>query len=263
MIHSSKGFLQGYIGIAVSDSKNQIIVAAEAVGTANEGEHLPGLIDETLKNLDASGVTPTEGKQKTFLADSNYFNEDNFQACAERGVEILTPDSPRKRDEGSGGRKHYQADDFIYHENEDCYECPSGKKLISKGTTIIQEKEIKMYQASLTDCKVCPHFEKCIRTKKKCTEINQGRKLMIVKSNAPGNLCAKMREKMQTDECQDKYSRRIQIVEPVFANIGYCKGLNRFMLRGKKKVNGQWLLYCMVHNLGKCLNGFNERINVA
>jgi transposase len=263
MIYSSKGFLQGYIGIAVSDSENQIIVAAEAVGTANEGEHLPGLIDETLKNLDEAGVHPTEGKQKTFLADSNYFSEENFQACAERGVEVLTPDSQRKRDEGAGGRKHYQADDFIYHENEDCYECPAGKKLISKGTTIIQEKEIKMYQASLTDCKVCPHFEKCIRTKKSCKEINQGRKLMICGSNEPGNLCAQMRVKMATEEGQEKYSRRIQMIEPVFANIRYCKGLDRFTLRGKKKVNGQWLLYCMVHNLGKCLNGFNERINVA
>jgi hypothetical protein len=40
-------------------------------------------------------------------------------------------------------------------------------------------------------------------------------------------------------------------VEPVFANITRTLGLNRFTLRGKRKVNGQWLLYCMVHNLLK------------
>ena len=40
MINSTKG----YIGIAVSDSKKQIIVAAEAVGS----EHLPGHVDKTL-----------------------------------------------------------------------------------------------------------------------------------------------------------------------------------------------------------------------
>jgi hypothetical protein len=64
-----------------------------------------------------------------------------------------------------------------------------------------------------------------------------------------------MRRKLETVEYQDKYADRIQIVEPVFANIRHCKGLNRFTLRGKEKVNSQWLLYCMVHNLGKCLNG--------
>jgi hypothetical protein len=32
-----------------------------------------------------------------------------------------------------------------------------------------------------------------------------------------------------------------------------CKGMDRFSLRTKVKVNIQWLLYCMVHNIGKCI----------
>jgi hypothetical protein len=36
--------------------------------------------------------------------------------------------------------------------------------------------------------------------------------------------------------------------------VGYQKGLNRFSLRSKKKVDGQWNLYCMVHNIGKIAN---------
>ena len=72
-----------------------------------------------------------------------------------------------------------------------------------------------------------------------------------------------MREKQATEEFKALYAYRIQIVEPVFANIRHCKGLDRFTLRGKEKVNGQWLLYCMVHNLGKCLNELNRRRNSA
>jgi len=68
-----------------------------------------------------------------------------------------------------------------------------------------------------------------------------------------------MRNKLEAEKYQEIYAQRIQIIEPVFANISYCKGLNRFTLRGKEKINGQWQLYCMVHNLGKCLNGFNMR----
>jgi hypothetical protein len=37
----------------------------------------------------------------------------------------------------------------------------------------------------------------------------------------------------------------------VFANIGHARGLKRFSLRGTAKVNAQWLLYCLVHNIGK------------
>jgi hypothetical protein len=40
-------------------------------------------------------------------------------------------------------------------------------------------------------------------------------------------------------------------VEPVFGNLHYNKHLNRFTLRGQSKVNTQWHLYCMVHNIEK------------
>jgi hypothetical protein len=49
------------------------------------------------------------------------------------------------------------------------------------------------------------------------------------------------------------YSHRMSVVEPVFANIGTQKGLNRFSLRGREKVQGQWRLYCMVHNIEKLM----------
>ena len=83
--------------------------------------------------------------------------------------------------------------------------------------------------------------------------------MRVTKSNAQGCVSREMRKKLETEEYQDKYAERIQIVEPVFANIRNCKGLSRFTLRGKEKVNSQWLLYCMVHNLGKCLNGRNAK----
>jgi Transposase DDE domain len=37
----------------------------------------------------------------------------------------------------------------------------------------------------------------------------------------------------------------------VFGNLRHNKQLNRFTLRGKRKVNAQWHLYCLVHNIGK------------
>ena len=41
------------------------------------------------------------------------------------------------------------------------------------------------------------------------------------------------------------------MVEPVFGNIRSNIGLRRFSLRGKEKVQGQWQLYCLVHNIEK------------
>jgi hypothetical protein len=49
----------------------------------------------------------------------------------------------------------------------------------------------------------------------------------------------------------DEYSRRLGIIEPVFGHIRHARKLNRFTLRGKRKVNGQWLMYSLVHNIAK------------
>jgi len=45
--------------------------------------------------------------------------------------------------------------------------------------------------------------------------------------------------------------QRLCSAEPVFANIRNALGLARFTLRGKRKVDTQWKLYCIVHNLLK------------
>ena len=102
-------------------------------------------------------------------------------------------------------------------------------------------------------------MKKCINTKKSRYKIVNGK----IITAAPGSLCNLLREKLNTQKYQDIYSYRIQIIEPVFANITCSKRLNRFMLRGKRKVNSQWQLYCIVHNLGKCLNEYNRREKIA
>ena len=40
-------------------------------------------------------------------------------------------------------------------------------------------------------------------------------------------------------------------MEPVFGNLRYNKGLYRFTLRGHTKVDGQWKLFRLVHNIEK------------
>jgi len=262
MIRSSSGYIQGYIGMAVSDAHNQIIVSAEAVGSATEGEHFPRLLDDALGNMEKVEVKPPEVNKRVMLGDNDFFSEDNFRACCDQNIEAIIPDDQYKKrlggNEEKQEKKKYEAIDFKYHEEDDYYECPAGKRLEYKRDTVMPGgHEWKEYCASVKDCRICSRHAKCLKSKKEINKIKRGRTLMKIKNNESGSLCGVMKEKLNTKEYQDKYSYRIQIVEPVFANIKYCKGLNQFTLRGKKKVNGQWLLYCIVHNLGKCLKGYN------
>ena len=47
------------------------------------------------------------------------------------------------------------------------------------------------------------------------------------------------------------YSKRMQIIGPVFANIRSNLGLGHFSLRGKTKVDIQWKLFAIIYNIRK------------
>jgi hypothetical protein len=60
-----------------------------------------------------------------------------------------------------------------------------------------------------------------------------------------------MRRKIDSAVGRVLYSMRLAVSEPPFAHITSVIGLDRFTLRGKSKVNTQWNLFCIVHNLKK------------
>lgn len=62
-----------------------------------------------------------------------------------------------------------------------------------------------------------------------------------------------MMERFDTPRGRFLYSRRMGIVEPVFGNLRHALGLDQFTLRGRVKVDIQWKLYGMVHNILKIL----------
>jgi hypothetical protein len=63
-----------------------------------------------------------------------------------------------------------------------------------------------------------------------------------------------MKHRVDSDYGKQVYGHRMSVIEPIFGNIEHNKGLKRFSLRGKTKVNGQWQLYCLVHNIEKLKN---------
>ena len=61
----------------------------------------------------------------------------------------------------------------------------------------------------------------------------------------------RMRRKLQTKVGAAVYSRRKAVVEPVFGQIKQARGFRQFLLRGLKKVQGEWAIVCLTHNILK------------
>ena len=109
------------------------------------------------------------------------------------------------------------------------------------------------FKAPITACRECPLRAQCLRH----PERSRQRSVCIIKgregarsSDTKNGPVERMRWKFDTLRGREIYSRRMATVEPVFGNI-QNKGMRRFTLRGRKKVNAQWQLFTMVHNIEK------------
>jgi Transposase DDE domain len=60
-----------------------------------------------------------------------------------------------------------------------------------------------------------------------------------------------MKRKIDGEERKRHYGERFTKVQPVFRTIRHNKRLNRFTLPGRQRVDTQWKLYCLVHNIEK------------
>jgi hypothetical protein len=61
----------------------------------------------------------------------------------------------------------------------------------------------------------------------------------------------RMRRKLQTKMGAAIYATRKTVVEPVFGQIKQVRGFRQFLLRGLKKVQGEWAMICLTHNILK------------
>jgi len=258
---TSHGTIQGYNGQALVDDKFQIIVHAEAMGKGQDREHVLPMIDGAKENMKAIGLTEDYFKGKEFTADSNYHSTVNLKKCSDEHLDAYIPDvnfrkrDPRFKDQNrykpvKKKRKHFKLENFTYDQETDSYTCPNGEKLILRARHArIKTKIYRRYGVAEGTCDACRYRKRCLKTptaRRKYLEIDIGR--------PPEDLIGKMIAKIDTEKGKERYERRLAIVEPVFANIKTQKRLDRFTLRGKLKVNVQWQIYCIIHNIEKIVN---------
>ena len=250
---TSHGAVQGYNSQALIDAKHQVIVHGEAFGNGQDHGHVPPMLAGALANLQSLGQEANYFKGKVLTADSNYHTQVNLKECQELGLDAYIPDRKfRNRDPRFATQKRRQVrrftlKDFHHDEVLDRYICPNGKVLrLAVKQVLTHGHRYRKYLAAEENCQSCPLRPRCIYA------VGAKRKMLLVPLGE--SLSKQMVEKIDTEEGRRIYPQRLAIVEPVFANIRINKRLDRFTLRGKVKVNIQWLMYCLVHNIEKILN---------
>ena len=262
---TSKGVIQGYTGVAVVDDRYQIIVEAQAHGTGSEQE----LLVPVLK-----AMADVLAEDSLVTADAGYHSEANLAALATMKVDALIADNGmRGRDErfvtqdrhkqgpdplhdksaNAKAKKpqRYQPADFAYDPDNATCICPAGKKLYGHGSGgVINGYAVIRFEGAQRDCVPCALRNQCLRTPEK-TKTRQVAFFLGKAAKTSESHTDKMKRRIDSPEGRLLYGGRFATVEPVFGNLRHNKRLNRFTLRGRPKVDAQWKLYCMVHNIEK------------
>ena len=258
---TSHGAIQGYNAQALVDRKHQIIVHGDVFGSGQDHHHVPPMLEGAKQTMQALGQGREYFQGAVLTADTNYHSEESLKRCEQEQLDAFIPDKdfrlrdPRHKNQplsraNAGREKKFRLDDFRYQEAEDSYLCPQGEVL--RRTVKRIRNDGRLYRQYLGEegfCGGCVVRRRCIKHKRA-----RRKYLMVPIGTAGRNYSKEMAAKIDTERGRQIYPHRIAIVEPVFANIRTHKRLDRFTLRGKAKVNIQWLLYCMVHNIEKIAN---------
>jgi transposase len=269
---TNKGVIQGYAAQAAVDSANQVIIAADVVGSGSEQAMLAPMIEQ---------AKPWSDENTLVTADAGYHSDANVQQLHDSNTPALIADGQmRKRDERFAEQakhkakpdplhdkkaaaekpeegKHFRPKDFSFNDADHTATCPAGQVLSSSGRIHITAsgQPYQTYTAKATDCGSCALRTKCIKTRQadEKSPPARGRQVsrFLPRAPDPEHPSERMRQAIDSPRGRQLYSRRIGTVEPVFANLRHNKRLTRLNHRGQAKVRTQWSLYCMVHNIEK------------
>lgn len=278
---TSKGTIQGFNGIASVDKKHQVIVDAQAFGEGQEQHTLKPILEtisDRYKRLEINDDILASGTVIT--ADTGFSNEANNRYLHENGIDAYVPDNqfrsrdPKFTDQKKKHGKRNQdvkktrsskllsASKFDFDEQQLICRCPAGEILSYRGQRLDpQGKHRAYFEGKVSQCRHCDLITTCMRNPDSVNHrTGNCRQVSFIVSKQPQkqprepNHTDWMKARVDSAKGKQIYGHRMSVVEPVFGNIGTNKGLNRFSLRGKTKVQGQWQLYCIVHNIEKLKN---------
>jgi transposase len=261
MPNKEGGYAANYTPMVVTDVQSGFIVSATVIASPAEQNALIELLADVEETF---GVRPSG-----VLGDGVYATAENLVETDELGVELISPppgpdaaaDNPAIRDDptqpvapedrerlpiNSQTQKLDKAA-FIYDEEEDRYWCPDGRSLEFEETKTDTRRGRRTQRRTYrsTDCSGCPLIDKCIRPRNK-----KGR---TVSRDVHEKRRQEHAKKMATDEAKARYARRFHAAEVPFAILKQILNLRRFLLRGLRGVQTEWLWACTAFNLKKLI----------
>lgn len=236
--HMMNGQLKPGYNAQIS-TNNQIIVNYTLHQQTNDIHTLEPHLD---KHQALYGELPEE-----ITADAGYGSQENYEMLAEKEITTFVKYNTFDKEQGKTRKKKndFSRDNLFYNKEEDFYVCPMGQKMHKSGisrktTTSGFMQAYTRYTAQ--NCQDCPMRGVCFKGKNNRT-VERNKSLEGYKEMVRANLLSTIGE--------EKRKRRTADVEPTFAQLKHNRNFKRFTLRGLEKVEIEFGLHALAHNIKK------------
>jgi len=222
-------------------TENQMIIGFSIHQAASDSVTLIPHMEQLKQNL---GKVPS-----VWVADAGYGSEENYLAMEAEGitsyVKYNTFEKESKKRRKVAEKEKYAWQQFKYDETTDTFLCPENKQLIFEGveheiskTGYVSEKRVYRCLA----CESCP-------VRQICSSSKYGRSIKF--SPVLDRLRRAAFERLTSETGKKLRSLRYVDVEAVFGLLKGNKKFRRFHLRGLNKVEVEWGLLSIAHNMSK------------
>ena len=201
-----------------------------------------------LENLKETFGKEVFKELEEITADAGYGSEENYDFLEKEELTAYVKyNTFDKEQDKNYQKKHkpFSKENLHYNQEEDYYVCPMGQKMnkIHQTKRITEAgylQNLSHYEAQ--NCEGCPLRSQCFKA--------QGNRSIERNHNLERHK-QKTRELLLSEKGIQKRKQRTADVEPVFAQIKHNHGFRRFSLKGIKKVELEFGLMAIAHNLRK------------
>lgn len=179
-------------------------------------------------------------------ADAGYGSEENYDYLEHEGMENYVKYPGFYQEQRQEIKNNpFRVENLHYNAEDDYFVCPMGQHLTFRYTSKIKSKNgyessVRIYQAQR--CTGCPLRGACHKAKTdRIIQVNPN--LQRHKEQARQNLWSLQGIRLRQKRCIEP--------EPVFGQIKWNRGFKRFLLRGLSKVNCEFGIVAIAHNLKK------------
>lgn len=241
--HMLNGQLKPAYNTQIS-TQNQIIVHY----TIHQNPTDTKTLKPHLENLEQTFGKKIFKKIKEITTDAGYGSEENYDYLEQKKLKAFVKYNTFEKEQDQNYQKKHKAfskENLHYNQQEDYYVCPMGQKMHKthqnqKTTAGGYTQTLSHYQAK--NCEGCSLRGQCFKA--------QGNRSIERNHNLERHK-QRTRELLLSEIGIQRRKQRSADVEPVFAQLKHNNGFRRFSLKGLQKVELEFGLMALGHNLRK------------